>query len=117
MPKKRSLLIAATLVGLEPLTLGWLFRSPVHIALIAPVLLAVACYYFLRPLKLGQQLWWTAASAGVATGVLTVPVAFSGPVALAIFPAPCWFPWLCLFAVTPLVFHRWASRTRSVFRP
>src|SRR5436190_175891 len=117
MPKKRSFLIAAVLVGLEPLTLGWLFRGSVHIALISPALLAVVCCYFLSRLTLGQQLRWIAAGAGVATGVLTVPMVVFGPVRLALVPTPFWFPWLFLFAVAPLLLHRWASRTRSACRP
>ena len=117
MTKKRSFLFAAALVGSEPLTIGWLFRGPIHVALISPVLLAVICQHFLRGLPFGQQLRWIAGAAGVATGVLTISIALSSPVGLSLLPAPFWFPWLFLFAVTPLLFHRWATRVRLLFRP
>lgn len=122
-PWKYPFLFAATVLGFEPVTVGLFFPGPAHVALIAPVLVGVLCYCFLHCLPLRQKIGWTAIGAGAATAALTAQVVFFGLcsgiglVEIVLFPAPFWFPWLFLLAVSPLMLHHWAVRTRRSLRP
>ncbi len=108
MSSSRKFLLWAISIGLLAYPIGFIAPAAVHLALILPLVLSIKAFCFLRNLPMQKQVTWCLAASLCSTVAFTMVMAGVGlsfgsmQFALGMVPAPFWFPWLFLFAVTPL---------------
>lgn len=103
----KAFIAGSSVLGIEPLFAGKMLRNLDDLAWFSPGLFAALSWICLGQLAWKRQLRWIALGAGVATGVFTGCVVWVSPAALALLPAPGWFPWLVLWGALPGTL-RWA---------
>lgn len=112
MSKRWKLLITAGGIGVLPYPLSQVAPSSFHLAILAPALLSVVTFRFLRGLPMLQQMTWCLFACLCSTTAFTLVMAAVGvflvgsiQLTFGMVPAPFWLPWLLLFTAPPLWFR------------